>query len=248
VIQTLLFFISLSAIAYEINPIELLSKEYPKDQKSLFRNLKPGQALNTSYDFDANRDPQSALQEGLGGQCNTHARVAALTLLKNGIPPQDIRVVSAINNLSLDKLCLGKKGKSANPTAPNDGLGGHVFLLVKSEGKWFLVNTTTIPGTASSSKFGALGLEMTPYLSPEELEKYMEQGPVLIPSTVTQSMPKEFSGPMTIFSSIQPDKYPLNGFKSRRNFVASGNINSDICKYDGAGGNLSKNKIPHEEN
>ncbi|MBP7843833.1 MAG: hypothetical protein KA116_03390 [Proteobacteria bacterium] len=247
-IQALVFLISLSAIAYEINPLELLSREYPKDQKSLFRNLKAGQALNTSYDFDANREPQIALQEGLGGQCNTHARVAALTLMKNGISPEDIRIVSAINNLSLDKLCLGLKGKSANPTAPNDGLGGHVFLLVKSEGKWFLVNTTTIPGTAASSKLGPLGLEYIPYLSPDELGKYMNEGPVLIPSTVTQSMPKEFSGPMTIFSSIQPDKYPLNDFKSRRNFVASGNINSDICKYDGAGGTMSKNNIPHYEN
>ena len=210
--------------------LEFLAKTFPASYKTLFRNVTSNE-LNPSYEFDAQREPEQALEEGLGGHCNTHARVAAYTLMKNGVPAKDLRIVSSISDRSLDALCKGRKDSAA--TAGRDGLSGHVFLLMRSEKQWYLVNTTTVPGTPPAKPFGKLGLEFTPFVGPEELEREMKKGPVPLPTAVTQSLPPVF-GPMTIFHAIRPDKYPVHDFAGRRKLVASGSLESEICRYDGS--------------
>ncbi len=210
------------------NHIETLLQHYPQAHQTLFRNLKAKQPI-PSYDFDANREPEHALKEGMGGQCNTHARVAALALMKNGVRAEDLRIVSAVNNSALDKLCENRKGLSANHT--KDGLSGHVFLLLKSNNQWQLINTTTVPGTPPAKPFAPQELEMTSFHSPEKLEAMMQRGPVQIPEAVTQSLPKNIFGKMTIFHSVRPDQYPSHDFSKRKNLIASGSLNSDICRY-----------------
>ncbi len=213
------------------NHLSLLSELFPAAHQQLFRNLRD-QKMNPSYEFDVGRTPEEALKEGMGGACNTHARTAALTLMKNGVPAEDLRIVSAVNNSSLDALCLGKKAKAAQAT--RDGLAGHVFLLIKSGAGWYLVNTTTVPKTPPAQKFGPLGLEYAVFISPQALDAQMKAGPVRIPNTATGSLPPSIFGTMTIFSSVRPDRYPLHDFSGRRRLVASGNLASDVCRYNGS--------------
>ena len=236
-LAALAFLVSTNCWSADLATLQLLSKKFPPLQASLFRNLKD-QPMDKSYEFDANRSPEEALKDGLGGQCNMHARVAALALMRNGVPAQNIRIVSAVNNSSLDRLCSGRKGKAAANSS--DSLTGHVFLLIKSGSAWYLVNTTTVPGTPPAQSYGRLGLEYTQFMSPNELDARMAEGPTALPNEAKKSLPPEIFGDMTIFSSVRPDKYPLNDFAGRRKLVASGSLTNDKCRYDGSANNFSR--------
>ncbi len=231
-------FLTLAAVSFSSslwasgNSLVLLSEVFPPAHQQLFRNLRD-QRMNPSYEFDVGRTPEEALKEGMGGACNTHARTAALTLMKNGVPAEDLRIVSAVNNSSLDALCLGNKGKAAHAT--RDGLAGHVFLLLRSAENWYLVNTTTVSKTPPAQKFGPMGLEYVAFMSPTNLDAQIKAGPVRIPNAVTRSLPPSVFGTMTIFSSVRPDRYPLHDFSGRRRLVASGTLSSDVCRYSGSG-------------
>ena len=109
---TLQLFLVFAVHAANAGTLELLAKVFPPMREQLFRNLK-GQRMEVSYAFDVARTPEQALREGKGGQCNMHARVAALSLMKAGIPAGDLRIVSAVNDSSLNKLCSNKKSKPA---------------------------------------------------------------------------------------------------------------------------------------
>jgi hypothetical protein len=227
----LIFILTSATQAADLTNIELLAKVFPVTHTKLFRNLKD-QKMDNSYEFDVNRTPERALEEGTGGQCNMHARVAALSIMRSGISASNLRIVSAVNNSSLAKLCSGRKGKAANIV--NDGLSGHVFLLLKSGKAWYLVNTTTVPGTPPAKPFGQFGLEYIPFMSAHELEEKMRAGPVALPDEVKATLPPTIFGNMTIFHSVRPDQYPLHILKKRPNLISSGSLSSDICRYDGA--------------
>lgn len=229
---TLLVLLHLSPARADSNHLELLSKILGPAKVQLFRNLH-GQKMKPTYEFDVGRTPEKALEEGVGGACNTQARVAALELMKNGAPAEDLRIVSAVNDSSLDQLCLGKKNAMSSET--DDGLAGHVFLLLKSNSNWYLVNTTTVPNAPPDKRFGKLGLEYIQFLSPGALDDKMKAGPVSIPNEVIGTLPSDIFGPMTIFSSVRPDQYPLHDFSGRRRLVASGTLSSAVCRYNGAG-------------
>src|SRR5215210_218437 len=81
-ILLLYLFSSLQGFAQE--RLELLSKTYSKAANTLFRNVQG--PVDPSYEFDM-RSPEQALSDGLGGSCKVHARVAALTLMNNGVAP-----------------------------------------------------------------------------------------------------------------------------------------------------------------
>jgi hypothetical protein len=218
--------------ARERTNLDIFSQVSRSTYQKLFRNTA-GQASNPTYDFDATRSPAEALSAGLGGQCNTIAKAIAYELIQSGIPDGDIRIVSAVNNSSLDRLCRGQRGKAARAAA-NDGLSGHVFVLIKSEGTWFLVNSTTIPGSPPAQPFGPLGLELTPFMDPMELDAAMKKGPVQIPKSITETLLPTHFGAMTIFHSSKLSEHPLHNFEARRNLIASGQVDSTPCRYDGA--------------
>jgi hypothetical protein len=229
-----LFFLAASLLSFTAQAnserLKLLADQYPDFHERLFRNLRD-QPLNTSYDFDANRTVGQMLEQGMGGSCNTHALVAAESLMRSGVPAADLRIVSAVDNRSLDALCFRRKQLSA---LKNDqSLSGHVFLLLRSGAAWYLVNTTTVPGTPPAEPFAhSLNLEFVEFHDPETLAKKMEAGPVSVPPQVTTSLPKEIFGPLSIFHVERPDQYKPHDFEARRRLIASGNLNSDLCRYD----------------
>jgi len=208
---------------------ELLARLMPQAHQRLFRNLR-GRPMNPTYEFDVLRSPEQALEEGLGGHCNTHARVAAYTLMQHGVPAEDLRIVSAVNDSSYDSLCYGLAGRSARWS--NDGMSGHVLLLMRDGAQWFLINTTTIPGTPPGNSYGdERGLEVVPFVDAAHLESAVSTTAIAIPGDALRSLPPFFSS-MTIFQVLRPDAFVTHDFEQRRNLIASGQMDSDVCRYD----------------
>ena len=96
------------------------------------------------YDLDSVRTPEEMLSQRIGGSCGTQAQVFARLLNTLGVPNSDIRIVSAVCEDEYKQFCSGGKGSRIDPSY-RGGASGHVFVEVKIDGKWKLINTTYAP-------------------------------------------------------------------------------------------------------
>ena len=66
----------------------------------------------------------------------------------SGVSRDRIRIVSAVNNEDLKKICPGKRGQARNANY-RGGASGHVFVMVQlkpgDDKSWSLINTTQDP-------------------------------------------------------------------------------------------------------
>ena len=100
------------------------------------------------YEMDSLRTTEEILGYRCGGYCSSHARSFARLLEESGVSGKQIRIVSAVNDEDLKKICPGKKGH-ARDAKYNGGASGHVFVMVQlkpgDEKSWTLINTTHDP-------------------------------------------------------------------------------------------------------
>jgi|GEM_PF-3979329 len=100
------------------------------------------------YEMDSLRTTEEILGYRCGGHCSSHARSFARLLEESGVNGNRIRIVSAVNDEDLKKICPGKKGQ-ARDAKYNGGASGHVFVMVQlkpgDEKSWTLINTTHDP-------------------------------------------------------------------------------------------------------
>lgn len=181
----------------------------------------PVSGWDNFYNFDALRDPATSLSQGLGGACNTHARALAHRALGAGVAAQDVRIVSTVLAQDLARLCPKKGGHYART---NSGLSGHVFLLLADgEGHWRLLDSSFQPKFAQGAS--------APFLSPTELDAALAQGSkIAVPKEALAGMP-EFLRDLVVFHSTLPGDYKEHSFVQRPAFIASGDINSGLCRF-----------------
>jgi hypothetical protein len=212
------------------------------------------------YELDSMRSPEQMVSERIGGYCGTAALSFAALLASSGIPKSDIRIVTAVNSDELPKICPGKAGDPKNPNY-HGGASGHVFVMLRmnpnDEKSWSVINTTSDPLSSPMNagahraelkaflegiahgypqdmgllkKMDSSDIEMTQWtdfpLSPEKLETEMKFKPINIPDQISNGMSK-----MTIISVNTLDNYPRHTFSQRLNWIASGSIESGICRY-----------------
>jgi hypothetical protein len=114
-----------------------------KDQQRIRQIFRDG-----GYELDSLRTTEEILGYRCGGHCSAHARSFARLLEESGVAGERIRLVSAVNDEDLKKICPGKKGQSRNAHYEG-GASGHVFVLLQLqsgvEASWTLINTTQDP-------------------------------------------------------------------------------------------------------
>jgi hypothetical protein len=100
------------------------------------------------YELDALRTTEQILRYRCGGHCSAHARSFASLLDASGVSRDRIRIVSAVNNDDLKKICPGRRGRARNANY-RGGASGHVFVMVQlkpgDDKSWSLINTTQDP-------------------------------------------------------------------------------------------------------
>jgi hypothetical protein len=179
------------------------------------------------YELDSTRTADQILKEKQGGGCGSASLALAAMLIASGVPEEKVRIVGAVVNEELIRVCP-TDGRVVRKEQTPLGLSGHVFVLVDvGNGDWRLVNST------DSSK----NPDIIKYISPDDLSKKMERGPVQIPPRAYKNMSaipgpdKTFASGMTVFASWKILEYPQHRFSDRFNLVASGNIKNEACRY-----------------
>ena len=135
-----------------------------KDQAEIRKVFADG-----GYELDALRTTEQILKYRCGGHCSAHARSFASLLEASGVSRDRIRIVSAVNNDDLKKICPGKRGEARNANY-RGGASGHVFVMVQlkpgDDKSWSLINTTQDPfRTNMKNQYrGAHGQELSELL------------------------------------------------------------------------------------
>jgi hypothetical protein len=197
---------------------------YPQD---LPPKLHP--PFDVPYNLDSLRSPEQILAQKIGGSCGSTALAFAAILINAGVPDADVRVVPAVVNRDLGIIC--PRAGSPRVDHPRSGASGHVFVAVRfPNGQWRLINP--IDG---SKTYGS-----APWMDPDEIQKQMAQGPVLVPTEAYQTLPKDTYGSgLTVFQSWTLRQVPRHNFEQRFDLIASGRLNPQnpldpsvrLCRY-----------------
>lgn len=128
------------------DPIMKNSARFRTTPKEKAEQLVANYRKNSSgtYDLDSNRTPEEMLNQRIGGSCGTEARVFAYLLEKLGVPSRDLRIVSAVCTEEYVKMCPLGHGSKLNKNY-HGGASGHVFVLLRDDQIWRLINTTFSP-------------------------------------------------------------------------------------------------------
>ncbi len=243
---------------------------YPhRNQKDGSENASPPGGPSP-YEWDSLRTSEEMLKNRDGGSCGTHGLSLAAILRASGVPSDDIRVVAAVNADEYSEVCPGKAGeKRAKSWTLKDDKGkdyktdvhptsGHVYLMVKMSGRWYLVNTThdplEYPVSKKSAAYRALAggasrdaaaklltlddYEKIPFGDPSTLSLTGAKPPTLIRSTRFPSLAAHMDSdppqPMVVFQSWKFEDYPKHTHVQRNNLVASGKKDDGTCRWSGA--------------
>jgi hypothetical protein len=88
------------------------------------------------YHMDGLRTGDEVLHQGIGGGCGSFASATAALLEKAGF--KDVRIVDAVDQDVVKQSCDPNHLGAVEPN-------GHVFVAVKLNGQWLLINTTHNP-------------------------------------------------------------------------------------------------------
>lgn len=169
------------------------------------------------YHLDSLRTVEQILTQKIGGYCNNYALVFSAMLGRAGVRPDDMRIVAAVNDDDLARICPAAGAPRAEH--PNSGASGHVFVAVKGDsGRWRLVNTVG----------GEKSHQWAPWSKPADVEAQMRSGPLAVPSKAAHGTPYK---PMTVFAVWRSDAEPLHTFEQRLNLIASGTLDGKLCRY-----------------
>jgi hypothetical protein len=178
-------------------------------------NLPP--PYDQRYHLDSLRTPEQILEQKIGGYCNNFALVFSAMLEKAGVPRDDMRIVAAVDDDDLAKIC--PKAGAPRAEHPHTGASGHVFVAVKGDsGRWRLINTVSPVKSHQSA----------PWPEPAVVEKKMSAGPLPVPEKAAHGAPYQ---PMTVFAVWREGDEPLHTFEQRLNLIASGTLEGKICRY-----------------
>jgi|GEM_PF-1578524 len=174
------------------------------------------------YNLDALRGPVTALAEGIGGACNTHARALAQRLRGFGYGDESVRVLSAVRSGELAALCP-RRGRPLSG-GPQEGLSGHVFLLLENGAEgWRLLDSSFQPSLPQGAS--------APFLSPTEIDAALAAGQDLrLPAEAVSGMP-EFLRDLRVFHLVAPSNYPAHTYLQRPSLIASGQVDSPVCRF-----------------
>lgn len=178
-------------------------------------NLPP--PYDQRYHLDSLRTPEQILTEKIGGYCNNYALVFSAMLMRAGVSPDAMRIVAAVNDDDLARIC--PKAGAPRAEHPRTGASGHVFVAIKGvSGRWRLLNTVG----GSNSHQWALWPE------PAAVEAAMRAGPLPVPAKAAHGDPYK---PMTVFAVWRAGEQPLHTFEQRLNLIASGTLDGKLCRY-----------------
>jgi hypothetical protein len=178
-------------------------------------NLPP--PFDQRYHLDSLRTPEQILDQRLGGYCNNYALVFSAMLAQAGVPRDELRIVAAVNDDDLAKIC--PKAGAPRAEHPRTGASGHVFVAVKGDsGRWRLLNTV---GGAKSHQWAF-------WPEPAVVEAKMSAGPLSVPEKAAHGRPYK---PMTVFAVWREGDEPLHTFEQRLNLIASGTLDGKLCRY-----------------
>jgi hypothetical protein len=169
------------------------------------------------YHLDSLRTPEQILEQKIGGYCNNLALVFSAMLEKAGVPRDGMRIVAAVNDDDLGRIC--PKAGAPRAEHPRTGASGHVFVAVKGDsGRWRLINTVG----------GAKNHQWAFWPEPSVVEARMSSGPLPVPGKAAHGSPYK---PMTVFAVWRAGDEPLHTFEQRLNLIASGTLDGKLCRY-----------------
>ncbi len=251
---------------------------HQKEKRSRKGNQRPPPPQGTHpYEWDSLRTAEQMLMNRDGGSCGTHGLSIAAILRAAEVPSSDIRILSAVNAQDYVDICAGeaKQKRQDTWTFPgHDGdttdihpANGHVFLAVRINGRWKLINSTHDPLAFPLSKRSAayidfaarLGkcspraqvcirrarkraasllvledFEHTP-LSSVEMDLTGKGPPIFIDTSkfpsLTSQLGSEKASRLLLFHQSNFEQYPLHTIQDRLNLVASGSMDSELCRW-----------------
>lgn len=169
------------------------------------------------YHLDSLRTTEQILSQKIGGYCNNYALVFSSMLMSSGVPADEMRVVAAVNDDDLARICPAAGAPRVEH--PRTGASGHVFVAVKEpSGRWRLLNTVG----------GAKSHQSAPWPEPSVIEERMRAGRVSVPEAAAHGAPYK---PMTVFAVWTAGEEPRHTFEQRLNLVASGTLDGKLCRY-----------------
>jgi hypothetical protein len=170
-----------------------------------------------NYLLDSLRTPDQILTQRIGGYCNNYALVFSAMLTRAGVPADDLRVVAAVDDDDLAKIC--PRAGAPRVERPRTGASGHVFVAVKGDsGRWRLINTVG----------GAKSHQWAPWPEPSVVAAWMREAPLPVPRRAADGAPYS---PMTVFAVWRPGEEPRHTFEQRLNLIASGTPDGTVCRY-----------------
>jgi hypothetical protein len=168
------------------------------------------------YHLDSLRTPEQILAQKIGGYCNNYALVFSSMLERAGVPADDMRIVAAVNDDDLARIC--PKAGAPRVEHPRSGASGHVFVAVREASRWRLINTVG----------GAKSHQWAPWPKPSVVEARMRSGPLPVPREAAHGAPYK---PMTVFAVWRAGEEPRHTFEQRLNLIASGALDGMLCRY-----------------
>lgn len=216
----------------------------------------PSPKITHPYEWDSKRTSEEMLADGNGGSCGTHALSVAAVLRASGVPASDVRLIGAVDINDYADICPGKAGAARAKQWTFGGekttvhpASGHVFVMVKWDGNWHLVNSTHNPIDPGPPELGLKGkagppsrlvledFEMTK-LSSGTADSFLKTDRAqLVPQN---PFPSYFRNkledgsplaPLLPFASWAFEDYPIHGIADRANLVASGRTDSPTCRW-----------------